>query len=83
MIHGLGLARDLVAMLGRRASIVEPLLAYNLGIELGQVVIVLLFLLIAGLIVVVAGVNKREWILGVSATIVGMAIMLILQNKIW
>lgn len=83
LIHGLGLARDLVAMLGKRASIVEPLLAYNLGIEVGQVVIVLLFLLIAGLIVVVAGVNKREWTLGVSATIVGMAIMLILQNKIW
>ncbi|WP_224999942.1 HupE/UreJ family protein [Cesiribacter sp. SM1] len=83
LIHGLGLARELVAMVGRRASVVEPLLAYNLGIELGQVVIVLFFLLVAGLIVVVAGVSKREWTLGVSATIVGMAFMLMLQNKIW
>lgn len=83
LVHGLGFSGYLRSLLGRSRSIVEPLVAFNLGIEVGQILIVSLFLLIAGLLVVVAGVNKREWTLGISATIAGMAIMLLLQNKIW
>lgn len=83
LIHGLGFSSYLRSLLGRGGNLLEPLLAFNLGIEVGQILIVLVFLLIAGLLVVVAGVNRREWTLGVSATIAGMAIMLILQNKIW
>jgi hypothetical protein len=83
LIHGLGFSGYLRSLLGRSEQIVKPLLAFNLGIELGQILIVSIFLTIAGLLVVVAGVNKREWTLGVSATIAGMAIMLILQNKVW
>ena len=83
LVHGLGFSGYLRSLLGKSGQIAEPLLAFNLGIEVGQIIIVMLFLLIAGLLVVVAGVNKREWTLGVSATIAGMAIMLILENKIW
>ena len=83
LIHGLGFSSYLRSLLGRSSSIVEPLVAFNLGIEIGQILIVSLFLLVAGLLVVVAGVNKREWTLGISATIAGMAIMLLLQNKVW
>ena len=83
LIHGLGFSGYLRSLLGRSESITEPLLAFNLGIEAGQILIVTVFLLIAGLLVVAAGVNKREWTLGVAATIAGMAIMLILQNKVW
>jgi hypothetical protein len=82
LIHGLGFSAYLRSLLGR-GRLLEPLLAFNLGIEVGQILIVAGFLLIAGLLVVAVGINKREWSLGVSATIAGMAIMLILQNKIW
>ncbi|EMR02611.1 HupE/UreJ family protein [Cesiribacter andamanensis] len=82
LIHGLGFSNYLRSLLGS-GNLLKPLLAFNLGIEVGQILIVGGFLLIAGLLVVVAGVNRREWSLGVSATIAGMAIMLILQNKIW
>ncbi|MBW3545502.1 MAG: HupE/UreJ family protein [Bacteroidetes bacterium] len=83
LIHGLGFSGYLRSLLGGGRQLVEPLVAFNLGIEIGQILIVGFFLLIAGLLVVVAGINKREWTLGISATIAGMAIMLILQNKIW
>lgn len=83
LIHGLGFSGYLRSLLGRSKQLVEPLVAFNLGIEIGQILIVGIFLLIAGLLVVVAGINKREWTLGISATVAGMAIMLILQNKIW
>lgn len=83
LIHGLGFSSYLRSLLGRGENMVKPLIAFNLGIEIGQIFIVLGFLLVAGLLVVVAGINRREWTLGISATIAGMAIMLILQNKIW
>ena len=44
LIHGLGFASFLQAMLGREQSLILPLLYFNLGIEAGQLIIVLLFL---------------------------------------
>lgn len=83
LIHGLGFSNYLKSIMGRGSDVVVQLLAFNLGIELGQIAIVLAFILIAGLTVGAFGVNKREWSLSISAAIVGMALMLVLENKIW
>ena len=40
MIHGMGFSSLLKAMLGHEQSIILPLLYFNLGIELGQILIV-------------------------------------------
>lgn len=45
LIHGLGFSYLLSAMLGREASVLLPLLYFNLGIELGQLCIVALVIL--------------------------------------
>jgi len=50
LIHGLGFSTYLSAILGNEESIVLPLLSFNIGIEIGQIVIVLLFLLLRNLI---------------------------------
>lgn len=83
LIHGLGFSNYLKSLLGRESNVVLQLLAFNLGIELGQIVIVLCFMLVAGLCVGLSWVSKREWSLGISAAIAGMSLMLLLENKIW
>lgn len=83
LIHGLGFSNYLKSMMGSGSDVVLQLFAFNLGIELGQIAIVLGFMLIAGLVVGLFDVNKREWSLSISAAIAGMAIMLMLQNKVW
>ena len=83
LIHGLGYARQLTALLGRQKDIVLQLLGFNLGLEVGQIIIVLLFLLIAGLIIAFGNVSKREWVLGLSSFIAGMAMLMVLQNSFW
>ena len=83
LIHGLGFSNYLKSILGRGSNIVVQLLAFNLGIEVGQVIIVAAVLLIAGLLIGFAGVNRREWSLTLSAAIAGMAFMLVLENKYW
>jgi hypothetical protein len=82
LIHGLGFSNYLRSLLGKEASIWQPLLAFNVGLEVGQIVIVAAFLLITSL-VHLAGMNRKEWTLMVSAFILGVACMLMLQNKFW
>ncbi|TAE23836.1 MAG: HupE/UreJ family protein [Cytophagales bacterium] len=82
LIHGLGFSNYLRSLLGREMSIVEPLLAFNIGLELGQLVIVALVLLVAWLAIEKLGSSKRTWTLIVSGIVAGMALSLILNNKL-
>lgn len=50
LIHGLGFSYLLKAMLGQEESVFFPLLNFNLGLEAGQLLIVLLVLTLAWLI---------------------------------
>jgi hypothetical protein len=83
LIHGLGFANFLGSLVGRGTKLFWPLLAFNIGLEVGQIIIVLIFLLIAGLLVAFGNVSKREWTLGVSSFIAGMAMLLVIQSKFW
>lgn len=82
LIHGLGFSNYLKELLGKENSIWQPLLAFNLGLEVGQIVIVALFLLLTSL-TGLAGVNRKEWTLIVSAFVLGIACMLMLDTKFW
>ena len=46
-IHGMGFSYLLKSMLGKEEDIVFPLLSFNLGLELGQVIIVISMLLVS------------------------------------
>ncbi len=83
LIHGLGFSNYLKSIMGKGSQVVSQLLAFNLGIEVGQILLVGLYILVAGLAVGLFSVNKREWSLGISAAIAGMALMLVLENKFW
>ena len=45
LIHGLGFSNMLRSLLGSQADILQPLLFFNLGLEVGQIVIVLFSLI--------------------------------------
>ena len=83
LIHGLGFSIYLRSLLGREASIWQPLLAFNLGLELGQLVIVGIFLLVTSILVGLAGVSRKEWKLVVASMVFGIALMLMLEAKYW
>jgi len=83
LIHGLGFSIYLRSLLGKEASIWQPLLAFNLGLELGQLVIVGIFLLATSILVGIAGVSRKEWTLVVASMVFGVALMLMLEAKFW
>lgn len=82
LIHGLGFSNYLKELLGKEASVWQPLLAFNVGLEAGQIVIVTAFLILTSLLSL-GGVNRKEWTLIVSAFVLGVACMLMLETKFW
>src|SRR3954468_7303126 len=46
LIHGLGFSYQLKAILGRNSNVVTQLFAFNVGLEAGQIIIVVIFLTI-------------------------------------
>ena len=80
LIHGLGFSSYLKSLLGKDQTIFTQLLAFNLGLELGQILIVLIILLISFLFVGLIKVNRREWLLFVSAAVFALALNMALDR---
>lgn len=68
LIHGLAFANSLLSLVGRE-GIVLPLLAFNLGIEAAQLLVVAIILLISFIFVQLMKVRRVWWVRGVSALV--------------
>jgi len=78
LIHGLGFSSYLHELLGRQSRPVLELLAFNLGVELGQLLIVSIILLIGFVVLQGFRTTRRDWILVVSSAAAGIAVVLLL-----
>jgi len=78
LIHGFGFARYYNQINDERE--IAPLLEFALGIETAQVIIVLGVLLIGFGIKTMMRVNQRDWILVVSALVLGMTLPMLIEN---
>lgn len=77
-IHGLGFSNYLKSLLGKDESILSQLLAFNIGLEIGQIIVVAIFLIAGFLAVEIFGVSKRDWKMIISSAVAGIAIILLL-----
>jgi hypothetical protein len=83
LIHGLGFSNYLRALMGTEESLLNPLFAFNLGLEAGQLLIVVFFLLFSLLPLQIFKINQKQWAVMISAIILGMAIMMIIEKIFW
>lgn len=83
LIHGLGFSNYLKSILGRDESIINQLLAFNIGLEFGQIIIVAIFLTAGFVLVDLFGVNRRDWKLVISSAVAGIALILIKDSIFW
>ncbi|MDV3310101.1 MAG: HupE/UreJ family protein [Cyclobacteriaceae bacterium] len=83
LIHGMGFSNYLREILGKSANITVPLLAFNIGLEFGQIVIVLLFLATCFIFVDLFGVSRRDWRLVISSAIAGISLVLMKDAAFW
>ena len=83
LIHGMGFSNYLKSLLGTEQSIWQPLLAFNIGLELGQLVIVVIELIISSLLLDIFRVKKHNWNLILSGIVLGIALTLIRDAEFW
>lgn len=77
LIHGMGFSNFLRAVLGREESIALPLFAFNVGLEVGQVLIVALVLTATAVATTSLRLSRRRWIVAVSAVTATLALYIV------
>ena len=83
LIHGLGFSNFLRALLGKDQRIISQLLAFNLGLELGQIIVVILFLALSFILVDLLKLSRRDLKLVLSSAIAGIALVLLKDRIFW
>ena len=83
LIHGMGFSNYLKALLGKDQSILSQLLAFNLGLELGQIIVVVLFLGVSYISVDFFKIQRRDWKMVISSAIAGIALILMKDRIFW
>ncbi|MCD2423332.1 HupE/UreJ family protein [Niabella pedocola] len=80
LIHGLGFANTIRMMLASDESVGTGLLGFNLGLEAGQVIVVLAILLITKLVVGGIKIPQRIYIFVVSAAVFVLSLKMALER---
>ncbi|MCF7567381.1 HupE/UreJ family protein [Sabulilitoribacter arenilitoris] len=81
LIHGLGFAREFKMLLSDSDNKLVLLLEFALGIEFAQVIIVFIVLFLSYLVQIIFRFTKRDWIMIISAIVVGLVIPMLLNSE--
>lgn len=80
LIHGMGFANTARVMLAKEQSIFVPLLGFNIGLELGQIVVVIAILVVLFILLKVFRTNRKDWIMFVSSGVFALALKMALER---
>lgn len=80
LIHGLGFANTIRFMLAKDQSLGMGLFGFNVGLEVGQIVVVGTLLLITQALISSFRINRREWVIFLSAAIFSLALKMSLER---
>jgi hypothetical protein len=76
LIHGMGFSNYLKSLLGKSTNVAAELFAFNIGLEFGQVVIVLAALLLSFVLVRIVKIKLWDWTFFLSSTIFGISFIM-------
>ena len=82
LVHGLGFAREFKMMVGGSENKLVTLLEFALGIEIAQVIIVFVALFLGFLMQTVFRFSKRDWVMVMSAVVIGLVIPMIIESDL-
>lgn len=80
LIHGMGFSNYLRSLLGRERGLALPLFSFNLGIEAGQILIVLTIMLVTLFVVDGMKYSRREWNVLLSGAGLGISLVLMIER---
>ena len=82
LIHGMGFSNFLRAVLGAEESIVWPLFAFNVGLEIGQLFILFFVLFLALVMIRLVRMQRYDWVLVLSGATAGIALTMMVERAV-
>ena len=82
-IHGMGFSNYFRALLMDDSLIIIPLLGFNLGIEIGQLLIVFFIVGVVFVFLNLLGMRHRDWSNFISGGAFSMSLLLMIETKFW
>ena len=80
LIHGMGFANSIRMMLASDQKIAGPLLSFNIGLEVGQIILIIFILMIGQLLIANFKVNRKYWIITLSAATLVIALFMAINR---
>lgn len=80
LIHGMGYANYIRFMLAKDQNLGWGLFGFNVGLEAGQIVVVAIILLMSWAILTLFKINRREWVIFVSACVFSISLKMALER---
>lgn len=78
-IHGLGFSNFFRMLVGKNSDITLQLFGFNIGVEIGQIIIVFIFMLLAYFALNILKVKQKWWVFGVSGIAAILSLYLLSQ----
>lgn len=82
IVHGLGFAREFTMVFGDAENKLLALLEFALGIEIAQMIVVLIILFLGHVFQNIFRFSKRDWVLVLSSIVIGLVIPILIENDI-
>jgi len=83
LIHGMGFANAIRFAMAKDQSLGWSLFGFNLGLEAGQIVVVICILLFTQFILSVLRVERKNWVIFLSAAVFSLAVKMALERLPW
>ena len=83
LIHGMGFANTIRVMLASSEDLLVPLFSFNLGLEAGQIIVVVLILGLAWLLVTRLGFPRKYWVMLLSVVSLCISGWICVQRLPW
>ncbi|HET9745382.1 MAG TPA: HupE/UreJ family protein [Chitinophagaceae bacterium] len=80
LIHGMGFANSIRFMLASDQSIGWGLFGFNVGLEAGQIVLVVAILVVVTILVTLFKVSRRDWVILSSGAVFGLSLKMALER---
>lgn len=81
LIHGLAFATTLRMILAADQSFAWSMISFSLGLESGQILVVLLVLLLSQLFVRVLKIDRRHWVIFLSAAAFSLSLQMAIERR--
>jgi hypothetical protein len=80
LIHGMGFANSIRFILADDQNLGWSLFGFNVGLEVGQIFVVSILLLVSYLLVNVLKINRREWVIFLSAAVFALSFKMLFER---